>query len=323
MNSSTTRERSPGVRYVMISPDRDGQRLDNFVAGELGRIPRGLVYRLIRTGQVRVNGGRAKPRQRLRAGDRVRLPPVHTQPPAQREVPESLVESVRESIVHKEEALIVLDKPAGLAVHGGSGLSFGLVDVLSEIHPGIHPVHRLDRATSGLMVFALGRRAAAALHEAFREGRVGKRYLALMTGRLGPERVAVDAPLKKIRDASGQHRVIAAEDGEAARTVFKVLERMADHTYVEADIATGRTHQIRAHAAHLGHPIAGDERYNPGPEPPGLKRLFLHAHYLRLPWPEDRIFNSPLPDELRKALDGLVRCQGKGARNEERGTRKQ
>lgn len=305
MNSSSSPVHTAGVRHVTVGADHAGQRLDNFLAGELGRPPRGLIYRLVRTGQVRVNGKRAKAGQRLESGDSVRLPPVRAQPPASRDIPASVVESIRRVILHQDEALLVLDKPAGFAVHGGSGLAYGLVDVLGRICPEVHPVHRLDRATSGLMVFASDRAAALELHRAFREGRVGKRYLALLSGRIEEERVVVDAALKKIRDASGQRRVIAAEDGDLALSVFKVLERAQGYTFVEVEIETGRTHQIRAHAAHIGHPVAGDDRYNPHPETPGLKRLFLHAHYLRLPWPEERVFNSPLPDELRQCLEGL------------------
>lgn len=293
------------VRQVTVSPDRDGQRLDNFLSAELGRLPRGLIYRLVRTGQVRVNGGRAKPMHKLSAGDRVRIPPVAVDGPERTRLPEGLVETVRAAIVHRDESLMILDKPAGLAVHGGSGLGYGLVDALAHIHSGWVPVHRLDRGTSGLMVFADGRKAAVALQKAFRERRVDKRYLALLCGRLPEEKMKVDAPLKKIRDGSGQHRVIVTDDGDPAQSEFRSLEVIAGHTFAEVTIATGRTHQIRAHAAHLGAPLAGDDRYNAGPGTEGLGRMFLHAHYLRLPWPADQVYSSPLPDELNRCLDGL------------------
>lgn len=294
------------VREVEIGPDHSGQRVDNFLSRELGSIPRSLVYRLIRTGQVRINGGRVKPMRKLKLGDRVRIPPVRNEQPA-RSLPPGLVEQIRASVVHRRDELLVLDKPSGIASQGGSGLAFGLNDLVAASFEGAVPVHRLDRETSGLMVFARGRAAAAALQQAFREQRVEKRYLALLSGHLAEDRVSVDAPLKKIRDGSGQHRVIVAEDGDPARSEFRLLERFDAHDFVEVGIETGRTHQIRAHAAHLGAPVAGDQRYNDVRGFPGLDRLFLHAGFLRLPWPDDQVFNAPLPEALARVLGQLRR----------------
>ncbi len=197
----------------------------------------------------------------------------------------------------------MLSKPPGLAVQAGSGLRFSLVDIMAELVPDALPVHRLDRGTSGLLVMARGRRAAAALQQAFRSNQVEKRYLALLDGHLPTERVVVTEPLKKIRDASGQARVIVAHDGDPAHSEFNLLERLPAHDFVEVAITTGRTHQIRAHALALGLPLAGDDRYNAAPSLPGLKRPFLHAHYLRLPWPEDQVFDAPLPEDLCAALE--------------------
>src|SRR6056297_3854569 len=296
------------VREVVVDVDHDGQRLDNFLLRELGQVPRSLVYRLIRTGQVRINGGRVKPMRKLRAGDRVRIPPVRdprgTEVPPVR-VPEARIAEIRTRIVHSQNELIVVDKPGGLASQAGTGLAWGLNDVMTRIDSRAVPVHRLDRETSGLMLFALGAANARELQKRFRVGEVEKRYLALLDGHLDQPRVEVDVPLKKIRDGSGQHRVIAAEDGQPARSSFKRLERLRRHDFVEVRIETGRTHQIRAHARHLGTPVAGDERYNPGSPPAGLNRLFLHAAYLRLPWPEDQVFSSPLPAELNQILERL------------------
>jgi 23S rRNA pseudouridine955/2504/2580 synthase len=302
MNQAPARS---AVRHVTVSADQAGQRLDNFLIGQLDAVPRSLVYRLVRTGQVRINGRRAKPMKKLKAGDEVRIPPVDTRPSAPVRVPQALVDETRRRIIHRDDDILVIDKPAGLALHGGSGLQFGLVDVLEQIHPGIKPVHRLDRPTSGLVVFALNRQASVALQRAFSGRDVDKRYLALLSGALAEDRVRVDEPLKKIRDGSGQHRVIVAEDGQAARTEFRLLERLPGYSYVEATIETGRTHQIRAHAAHIGHPLAGDDRYNPDSCPEGLERLFLHAHYLKLPWPEEQVFTAPLPDDLGSFIDRL------------------
>lgn len=306
MNEAPAR---PAVRHVTVSADQSGQRLDNFLIGQLDAVPRSLVYRLVRTGQVRVNGGRVKPMKKLKAGDEVRIPPVDTRPRDKVRVPADLVEEIRGRIIHRDENILVVDKPPGLALHAGSGLSFGLVDVLGEIHEGLKPVHRLDRPTSGLVVFACHRQASVALQRAFSGRQVEKHYLALLDGALAEDRVGVDEPLKKIRDASGQHRVIVAEDGQPARTSFHCLERIGDYSYVEASIETGRTHQIRAHAAHIGHPLAGDDRYNPGPVPAGLNRLFLHAHFLKLPWPEEQVFNAPLPEALGDVIERLRQRQ--------------
>jgi len=294
-----------GVRHVTVGGDHAGQRLDNFLLSELGSVPRGLVYRLVRTGQVRINGGRAKPMKKLKAGDEVRIPPVASQAPEARRVPDGMVERIRGCIIEQTEDLVALDKPSGVAVQGGSGLNWGLTDVLGRMGEGYRPVHRLDRATSGILIVARHYRAARELQKAFSNQAVEKRYLALLQGELAEDKVSVDVGLKKIRDASGQHRVIASDDGRHAVTHFRLLERLGAYSYVEAMIETGRTHQIRAHAASIDHPLAGDERYNPHRAPAGLNRLFLHAHYLKLPWPSEQVFSAPLPDELSSVLDRL------------------
>jgi len=298
-------ESSGSVREVVVQGDHGGQRLDNFLTRELRQVPRSLVYRLIRTGQVRINGGRAKPMRKLKPGDRVRIPPVQDSAPRRVAVPEDRVAEVRRRVVHQEEAFIVVDKPSGLASQAGTGLGWGLNDVMARIDERATPVHRLDRETSGLMLFARGAASARELQQFFRRGEIDKRYLALLDGHLDQPRVDVDQPLKKIRDGSGQHRVIVSEDGQPAQSSFRRLERLPRHDFVEVRIETGRTHQIRVHAQALGTPVAGDRRYNSNLPPPGLERLFLHAGYLRLPWPEDQVFSSPLPEELNLILERL------------------
>jgi 23S rRNA pseudouridine955/2504/2580 synthase len=308
VDASTLMNQQPintGVHHVKVSADRAGQRLDNFLLGCLNGVPRSVIYRLIRTGQVRVNGGRAKPMTKLAAGDEVRIPPVAVRPAGPRPIPNEWVERIRSRIIEQNKDYVIIDKPAGLAIHGGSGLSFGLMDVAARIDESWRPVHRLDRPTSGLLMLARNHQALVALAKDLAQRRIEKRYLALLSGQLPEDRVTVDQPLKKIRDSSGQHRVIVAADGQAAVSHFRVLERLAGHTYVEVQIETGRTHQIRAHAAALGHAVAGDERYAEQAPPAGLKRMFLHAHFLRLAWPEERIFNAPLPPELAQVLDAL------------------
>lgn len=301
----STERRGASVRHVVVSKDRHGQRLDNFLCGLLDGVPRSLVYRLVRTGQVRVNGGRAKPMKKLRAGDEVRVPPVSVKPPTDRSPPQALVERIRSRLVARTEEYCIIDKPAGLAMHAGSGVGYGLVDVVAVFGKQWRPVHRLDRATSGLVLFACHRPALLALQQCFVRREVEKRYLALLSGNLTESICTVNAPLKKIRDGSGQSQVIVDASGQPALTRFRVLEQLPGFSYVEAEIETGRTHQIRAHARHIGHPLAGDERYNAQAGPDGLQRLFLHAHYLRLPWPEDQIFSLPLPDELSAVLEKL------------------
>lgn len=298
---------SSRVRHVRVPADHAGQRLDNFLVSLLEGVPRSLVYRLVRTGQVRVNGGRAKPMKKLQAGDEVRIPPVTSSPSGPARVPDRLVAEIRSRIVFESSDFCVIDKPAGLAIHGGSGLAFGLVDVMAAISPEWRPVHRLDRATSGLVILACRHPAVVALQRCFAGRQVDKRYLALLTGQPAEDAFTIDRPLKKIRNASGQHRVIIDDEGQPARSHFRVLERLPGHAYAEVTIETGRTHQIRAHAAGMGHPVAGDSRYNPAEPPSGLKRLFLHAHFLRLPWPEDQLFNAPLPEELGVVLTALRR----------------
>lgn len=293
------------VREVVVGSDRDGQRLDNFISRELGNVPRALIYRLIRTGQVRINGSRAKPAHKLGAGDRVRVPPVRRDGAPRARLPKGRLRQVADAVVHRQDEYVVIDKPAGLASQRGSGLAFGLADLVAELVPGAVPVHRLDRQTSGLIVFAIGTAAARALQQEFRAGRVEKRYLALMDWHLSEPRVVVDQPLKTVRDGGGQARSLVDADGKPARTVFRRLRRLPGRDYVEVTLETGRTHQIRAHAAWLGAPLAGDDRYNPEPPPAGLSRLFLHAAYLRLAWPVDRVFCSPLPEPLEHVLDAL------------------
>ena len=294
-----------GVRHLQVPADRAGQRLDNFLLGYLEGVPRSVIYRLVRTGQVRVNGGRAKPMKKLAAGDEVRVPPVAMRPAGPRPVPDEWVERVRNRIIEQNRDYVIIDKPSGLAIHGGSGLSFGLMDVVARIDENWGPVHRLDRPTSGLLVLARHHQALVALQKEFAGRRVEKRYLALLSGVLSEDRITVDQALKKIRDSSGQHRIIVAADGQSAVTHFRVLERLPGYTYVEAQIETGRTHQIRAHAAALGHALVGDDRYAQQDPPAGLKRLFLHAHFLCLNWPEEQVFNVPLPPELAQVLDAL------------------
>lgn len=308
-----TREKNSGVRFVTVDSDRSGQRIDNFLTALLKGVPRTAVYRMIRTGQVRVNGGRAKPATRLEAGDEVRVPPVRTRSEEAVTVSDAVRRQVREAVLFEDDDLLVVDKPAGMAVHAGSGLPWGLIDALRQDRPGqyLELAHRLDRETSGCLVLARNGQSLGWVSAQFRDGRVRKHYLCLMDGRLPQAVVDVDAPLAKM---AGEARgpVEVQEEGKASLTRFRLLEAFPHASYVEAELFTGRTHQIRAHARHLGLPLAGDRKYASREslkrwKARGLNRIFLHAHRLALTRPsgEEAEFTAPLPDPLRAVLDRL------------------
>ena len=296
------------VRHETIAANHAGQRLDNFLMGLPEKPPRGLVYRLIRTGQVRVNGRRAKPMRKLVSGDDVRIPPL--EPAGQRSAPDARTRQkwgdwVAGWTVQSAVGWVAINKPAGLAMHAGSSVDIGLIDMIQANEPGWQLVHRLDRATSGVVLIAKDRSSLVRLQNLWRDRLVDKRYLALLEGELGESQIIVDQPLKKIQDKGGQHRVIPDMTGQTAKTTFRVLERFSGFTYVETQIETGRMHQIRAHAKLIGHAVVGDERYNESNPPPSLKRLFLHAHQLTLPSPDACTLTAPLPVELSTCLNQL------------------
>jgi len=310
-------ERSP-VRQVEIAADDEGQRVDNYLLRELKSVPRSRVYRILRRGEVRVNGKRVKPEYRLAAGDRLRLPPVRLDAqPAARKVSGSVLETVRKAIVHEDRELLVINKPAGLAVHGGSGLDFGVIEALRADRPNesLELVHRLDRETSGCLLVAKRRSSLRALHALMREGLVEKRYLALVAGQWAHGKARIDAPLKTRQLQGGQRIVRAQAGGKEALSLFAPVDFFGKRaTLVEVDLKTGRTHQIRVHALHAGHPVAGDEKYgdrafNQEMRELGLRRMFLHATAISFTWPDtERQFNLsvPLDDELKAVLDSLT-----------------
>ena len=315
MVTETSANQFTEVRTVTIGPERAGQRVDNCLAALLKGVPRSLVYRLLRTGQVRINGKRAKPDTRLEEGDLLRVPPVRT---AVREsedaAPAGLVREVADSVIFEDRDFLVIDKPAGIASHGGSGVAFGAIELLRAARPHEHLelAHRLDRDTSGVMVLTRTRAGLTGLQALIREGDVRKQYLCLLTGELKRARFDVNAPLRKSALAGGERMVRVDEDGKAALTFFKQIERYRGASLVEATLATGRTHQIRVHAAHAGHPLAGDPKYgdreaNKRFRGLGLKRLFLHAARFEFELGGRAYsFSTPLPDDLRKLLDRLA-----------------
>jgi 23S rRNA pseudouridine955/2504/2580 synthase len=315
-------EPQPGtesVRFFTVEADVAGQRLDNFLITRLKGAPRTLVYRIVRTGEVRVNKGRIKADYRVKEGDVIRVPPLRlaeVAPPPQPGA--ALSRDLASRILYEEHGLLVLNKPSGLAVHGGSGVAFGVVEAMRVVRPSAHfleLVHRLDRDTSGLLMLAEKRSVLRFLHEELRQGRMDKVYVALLHGRLKGAEQEVRAPLKKTVMATGEHIVRVSSEGKEARSVFRVLERIGDTTLVEVVLYTGRTHQIRVHAQFLGHPIIGDEKYgiddvNKKMKGFGINRLFLHARDLsiQLPGMDGRLaLHCPLAPELEAGLERLRR----------------
>ena len=303
---------------VRIAEDRDGQRLDNFLLGYLKGAPRSLIYKLLRSGQVRVNGGRCKPERRLEEGDEVRIPPIRLEDPADKGTPaKGLLEAMDASIVFEDPRLLVISKPSGVASHGGSGITFGAIETLRALRPkeSLELVHRLDRDTSGLLIIAKKRSALIELQALMREeGGIAKHYLALLTGRMPDGVMSVDAALHVGLRQGGERHVQVNAAGKPSLSHFRVLERRGGHSYCEVRIETGRTHQIRVHAQHIGHPVAGDDKYGDEAvnkrlrEQVGLKRLFLHAASLEFALDGGKapyVLNAPLAPELIDVLDRL------------------
>ncbi len=304
---------APNVRTLTVSFEHIGQRIDNFLVRELKGAPKSLVYRILRSGEVRANSKRVKPDYRVQQGDLLRIPPIRLA--EQTAVAPSLqsIEWLANEILHEDKSLIVLNKPSGLASHGGSGLSFGAIEAMRALKPRetLELVHRLDRDTSGLLLISKKRSMLTTLQTAMRDGEVTKRYQALIMGAPKEDRFEVNLPLLKTEHASGERVVRVSEDGKAARTFFTVLERFDGATLVQAELGTGRTHQIRVHAQSFGSPLAADPKYgneafNQRGKTLGLKRLFLHA--VSVAWKQDgelRTFQSVLPDELKAVLAAL------------------
>lgn len=314
MESETAKPASR-VRQVSVSAEEAGQRIDNFLSRHLKGVPRSHIYRILRRGEVRVNRGRIRPHYKVQAGDTVRIPPLRLEPVRERVLSPERLPAIAGRILFENDRLLVLNKPAGIAVHGGSGLSYGVIEALRALHPEapyLELVHRLDRETSGCLMIARRRSALRDLHSQLREGRVTKHYLALVWGELESTR-RVDAPLRKNQLQGGERIVRVQADGKPAATVFRPVSRHGNATLVEAVLETGRTHQIRVHAAHIGHPLAGDDKYgdaefNRMMKAHGLRRMFLHAHMLEFTDPasgEPVNVSAPLDDELKGVLDSL------------------
>ena len=308
------------VSLITVAEHEAGQRLDNYLIKILKGVPKSHIHRIIRAGEVRLNKKRCKPDSRIQTGDLLRIPPVRTAEKQRSSENRAQAVPAREfTIIYEDDALLVIDKPAGIAVHGGSGVSFGVIEQIRRARPKaryLELVHRLDKDTSGLLMIAKKRSALVKLHEAIRNDHPKKIYLALGVGRLPNDRFHVKLPLFKYTGAQGEKMVRVSEDGQSAHTIFRVLNRFSDDllhqvglshlTLVQATLKTGRTHQIRVHLQSQQCPIAGDERYgdyqaNKRLQKLGLKRMFLHAAELHLDHPltgEKLILKAPLPQDL-------------------------
>ena len=308
------------VRRERIDESSVGQRVDNYLLKLARGVPKSHVYRILRSGEVRVNGKRVKQTYHLALGDELRIPPLRmAEPQAERHVPKGTPLPV----VFEDEALLVIDKPAGLAVHGGSGVSFGVIEQLRAQRPEarmLELAHRLDRETSGLLIVAKKRSALTVLHDMMREGSTEKRYLALVVGRWPNALQHVRLPLYKYLTAEGERRVRVADDGKSAHSIVRLIKRWQRFSLLEVELKTGRTHQIRVHLSHLGFPIAGDDKYGdfalnktlPGE---GLSRMFLHATHLVFDHPMQGIrlvFDAPPPPELQSFITRLDICSPSG-----------
>jgi 23S rRNA pseudouridine955/2504/2580 synthase len=310
-----SKETSPLVRC--IGEEAAEQRVDNYLIRTLKGVPKSHVYRILRSGEVRVNSRRVGPDYRLKEGDRVRVPPTRVGRPA-RPLQDAGPEEFAGRVLYEDDAVLALDKPAGRAVHGGSGISLGLLEQLRRSRPQcrfLELVHRLDRDTSGVLLLAKKRSALTCLHEQLRAGTMRKIYVALVHGKWRDQKRNVRLPLEKYVLASGERRVAVRPEGAPSHTLFTLLEALPPYSLLEAELKTGRTHQIRVHLAHLGFPIAGDPKYgdyelNRRLAASGLKRMFLHARAIGFAHPangEPVAVEAPLPGELARFLQA---CRG-------------
>lgn len=322
-NPKQTDGQKTKVRKVRIDSEQAGQRIDNFLRRELPGVPKGRIYRLLRRGEVRVNGGRIRAEYKLADGDEVRIPPAYVRtegaPPS-----EKLATALTDKILFEDKRLLVIDKPSGIAVHGGSGVSHGVIELLRHARPELKDlslVHRLDRETSGCLVLAKRRSALREMHERFREGTVEKNYLGLAVGdwQLGEQ--LIDEPLFVQNRKGGERHVIVSREGKPAQTRVQLSRKHGKYSLLQCSPVTGRTHQIRVHLEHYDHPLLGDERYGEGEENRaakklGLKRLFLHAQSIAFPDSSgnEAHFTSPLADDLEQFLARLAKNKRQGSK---------
>jgi 23S rRNA pseudouridine955/2504/2580 synthase len=304
--------KTQAVSRHLVDENAAGQRIDNFLLRICKGVPKSHIYRILRSGEVRVGGARVKPDYRLQLNDEIRVPPIRLSPAAPVVVPAG----TPLEIAFEDASMVIVDKPAGQAVHGGSGVSFGVIEQLRRQRPEakfLELAHRLDRETSGLLIIAKKRAALTALHDMFREGRVHKRYFALVRGRWMNPTQHIKLSLEKYLTEEGERRVAVSEEGKPAHSIVRLVARWQRFSLVEVELKTGRTHQIRVHLAHLGYPLAGDDKYGDFPlnkalQKEGLKRMFLHAAKLEFAHPqsgEPLRLECPLAEDLVRFVDHL------------------
>ena len=301
---------TPAVRWIEVAEEEAGQRVDNYLLARLKGVPKSHIYRILRSGEVRINSKRVEASRRVAAGDRVRIPPVRVAA----ESDAAPAPHFKLPVLFEDEAFLAIDKPAGVAVHGGSGVAHGVIESLRAMRPEarfLELVHRLDRDTSGVLLVAKKRSSLTVLHEMMRMRSIDKRYLVAVAGRFRNEMQRVRAALAKSVNAEGEKRVSISEGGQEAETVFRRMTRGAEFSLLEAELLTGRTHQIRVHLAYLKHPVLGDDKYgnfelNKALRKQGLKRMFLHARALAFAHPltgEAVALEAPLPRDLKEFVE--------------------
>lgn len=309
-------EVKPQVSFITISAAQAGQRIDNFLFSQLKSVPKSLIYRALRKGNVRANKKRCKPTYRIQAGDEIRIPPFRTSDKEAPKPSDSLLKLLAEATLHEDDNLLILNKPSGVAVHAGSGLANGVIEAMRVLRPeldNLQLAHRLDRDTSGCLILCKNRDALLAIHELLIKSAIQKTYFTLVKGLWPEDLKKVDAPLIKNEEQSGERVVKVANNGKKALTFFKVMSANQQASLLEVDLQTGRTHQIRVHTQHAGHPVAADDKYgdrsfNKVMRKHGLKRLFLHAARLRFTMPaSDQLIevSAKLPVDLDNVLETL------------------
>lgn len=318
MNSNTPQKSA--VSILEVSTAQLNQRLDNFLIKHLGNVPRTRIYRIIRKGEVRVNKKRSKPDYKLQIGDQVRIPPMHLdqERPRRARPPERLQAKIKRAILYENSDILVVDKPAGLAVHAGSGVDYGLIDVMRQLYPqtGIELVHRLDRDTSGCLMLAKNRAALLGMQMLLRDHLLNKNYIAVVQGNWPSNLREISQPLKKYHLSNGERRVRIDSDGKPALSRVRLLRGGKLFSLIQVELVTGRTHQIRVHCQSQGHAIAGDDKYgdnefNRNMRRRGIRRLMLHASSLELPicaYTSEVVINAPLPAEFEHLLGGQKRA---------------
>ncbi len=308
-----------GPRIVEVGEEAAGQRVDNYLTRILKDVPKSRIYQMIRKGEVRVNKGRVKPTRKLNAGDMLRIPPVRRRPDSEEPfIGSQQLAELQTAILHEDDRLIVLNKPAGIAVHGGSGVSHGVIEGLRRLRPAcaLELVHRLDRETSGCLLISKRRSTLRALHELIRTGALVKDYRLIVRGVWPQELDRVDVPLHKYVTRSGERRVKVSEQGKQSLTGFEVISSAASATLLKATLHTGRTHQLRVHCRHVGHGILGDEKYGSDAEQAEdraleITRLCLHAQRIALP--DGTVFEAPVPEGFQRIWRRLEQAETAGS----------